>query len=72
MGSFQKDEDLEEKLKTDPRELDFRTLSKVQTYKSRKLQARRDSGESGDSPDWWPDEQAPETLKELAEKAEEL
>lgn len=66
MASFQEDEELEDKLKQDPRELDEEELQEVQVYKSQKLQALRDSGESGDKPDWWASDHAPETMGDLA------
>lgn len=66
MASFEENEELEQKLKQDPRELDEDELQDVQIYKSQKLQALRDSGESGDRPDWWSADQAPQTMDELA------
>lgn len=66
MSNFDEDEELEEKLKMDPRELDEDELQDVQIYKSQKLKALRDSGESGDQPDWWDADAAPETLGGLA------
>lgn len=67
MSNFEEDEELEELLAADPRELDEEKLQELQIYKSHKLQALRDSGESGDRPDWWNAESAPETMDSLAE-----
>lgn len=66
MSNFDEDADLEEKLQQDPRDLDEDELQDLQIYKSQKLQALRDAGESGDKPDWWQSDHAPETLDELA------
>lgn len=66
MASFQEDAELEDKLQLDPRELSEDELQEVQIYKSHKLQARRDEGKSGEKPDWWAVDHAPETLGDLA------
>lgn len=66
MSSFEEDPELEEKLSVDPRELDEEDLQDVQVYKSQKLKALRDEGQSGDHPDWWTGDHAPETMDELA------
>lgn len=66
MSNFEEDSDLEEKLQQDPRDLDEDELQDLQIYKSQKLQALRDAGESGDKPEWWKSDHAPETLDELA------
>lgn len=72
MSNFQEDEKLEEKLREDPREFSFGELSRLQTYKAQKLKAKRDSGMSNETPEWWPSDQAPETMDELAEMAKEM
>lgn len=66
MSSFEEDPELEEKLSADPRELDEDGLQDVQVYKARKLKSLRDEGQSGDRPDWWTGDHAPQTLDELA------
>ncbi len=66
MSNFDEDPELEEKLSTDPRDLDEDELQDVQVYKSRKLKALRDEGQSGGKPEWWTGDQAPRTLDELA------
>ncbi|MFB6347541.1 MAG: hypothetical protein ABEK50_17635 [bacterium] len=66
MSNFDEDPELEEKLQQDPRELNEDDLQEVQIYKSQKLQALRDAGESGDKPEWWKTDHAPENLDELA------
>lgn len=66
MASFQEDAELEDKLRQDPRELSEDELQEIQIYKSHKLQARRDAGESGEKPDWWAADRAPQTMGDLA------
>jgi chemotaxis protein histidine kinase CheA len=66
MSSFEEDEELEEKIKQDPSNFDEDELQDIQIYKSQKLQSLRDQGESGDRPDWWSGDGAPETMGELA------
>jgi hypothetical protein len=50
--NFNADPELEEKLDEDPTALEEQTLIDVQLYKSKKLQARRDAGESRENPEW--------------------
>lgn len=66
MSNFDEDSDLEDKLQQDPRDMDEDELQELQIYKSQKLQALRDAGESGDKPQWWKSDHAPQSLDELA------
>jgi hypothetical protein len=66
MSNFDEDPELEEKLTADPRDLDEDMLQDVQVYKSRKLKALRDEGQSGGKPEWWAGDHAPQTMDELA------
>lgn len=65
ISGFDPDDELEALLQDPVDDLDEDVLQDLQLYKSRKLQARRDSGESNERPGWWKTDRAPRTLLEL-------